>query len=57
MDPSTQADAPPSQELSPQVKLAKSLFDAATAAFDPASKKSPEEIQEARAEFQNIIDR
>ncbi|MBE3044591.1 hypothetical protein IMZ48_18900 [Candidatus Bathyarchaeota archaeon] len=56
MDPPTQADEL-SQEPPPQLKLAKALYEAGFAAFDPSLKKSSDEAQEARAEFQRIVDR
>lgn len=59
MDPSLApvAAAAGSQEPSPQVKLGRSLFETGTVAFDPSSDKSSDEVQNARAEFHNIIDR
>ncbi|SPO03831.1 related to D-ribulokinase [Cephalotrichum gorgonifer] len=50
-------DAAGAQEPSPQVKLARSLLETGTAAFDPSSTKSSDETQKARAEFESIIER
>jgi hypothetical protein len=50
-------DAAGEQEPPPQVKLTKSLLDTGTAAYDPSPTTPPDEVEKARVEFQDTIDR